>query len=423
MFGFIISAVKIIFLLGFLIFIHETGHFLVAKWCKVRVNEFAIGFGPTIWKKQGKETKYALRLIPLGGFVSMEGEEERSEEKGSFSQASIPKRIAIVAAGATVNIVFGLFVYFGIMMAEDTNITNRVEELLPGYAAETVGIQQGDEIQKINGKAIRLKTDIDKIISESNGEELEITLKRGEEVKNIKVIPTKEVVKTTGIYLSAMNKEEKATEIVSLEKESPAEKAGLQVGDIITKINDIEVLGDTQKVVEVINSQESSEKLRITVKRNQEVIEAELVPIEMPVYYLGITFAKAESTIGNRFYYGFWNTIEFSGSIIENVKMLVSGKVGVEQMMGPVGISSVVSNTKGVKEFLSMMALISLSLGVTNLLPIPALDGGKIVILFVEAIRRKPLKQEVELTIQMLGFAFIIGLSIFITYQDILRIF
>ena len=98
MISFILSAIKIIFLLGFLILIHETGHFVVAKLCKVRVNEFAIGFGPTIWKKQGKETKYALRLIPLGGFVSMEGEEERSLEEGSFSKASIPKRIAIVVA-------------------------------------------------------------------------------------------------------------------------------------------------------------------------------------------------------------------------------------------------------------------------------------------------------------------------------------
>ena len=96
--SFLINAIKVIFLLGLLVFIHEGGHFLVAKLCKVKVNEFAIGFGPTIWKKQGKVTKYAIRLIPLGGFVSMEGEEERSENEGSFSKASIPKRIAIVVA-------------------------------------------------------------------------------------------------------------------------------------------------------------------------------------------------------------------------------------------------------------------------------------------------------------------------------------
>ena len=116
MVGFIISAIKIIFLLGFLILIHEGGHFIVAKLCKVKVNQFAIGFGPQIFSKQGKETKYALRLIPLGGFVSMEGEEQASEAEGAFNKASIPKRIAIVAAGALVNIVFGLIVYFIIVV-------------------------------------------------------------------------------------------------------------------------------------------------------------------------------------------------------------------------------------------------------------------------------------------------------------------
>ena len=107
----LLTILKIIFILGFLIFIHEGGHFIVAKLCKIKVNEFAIGFGPVILKKQGKETLFQLRLIPLGGFCNMEGEEERSEEKGSFSKASIPRRIAVVAAGGVVNIIFALIVY------------------------------------------------------------------------------------------------------------------------------------------------------------------------------------------------------------------------------------------------------------------------------------------------------------------------
>ena len=106
------NAIKIIFLLGFLILIHEGGHCIVAKLCKVKVNEFAIGFGKIIWQKQGKETKYSIRLIPLGGFCSMEGRTEESDEAGSFSKASVWKRMAIVIAGATVNILFGILVYF-----------------------------------------------------------------------------------------------------------------------------------------------------------------------------------------------------------------------------------------------------------------------------------------------------------------------
>ena len=149
MISFIIAALKIIFILGFLVFIHEGGHFLVAKLCKIKVNEFAIGFGPTVWKKQGKETKYALRLIPLGGFVSMEGEEERSDEEGSFSKASIPKRIAVVAAGGLVNIIFALLVYFVLMSFTGNNVSNYVDSVIPDTSAQQVGLMSGDKILKL----------------------------------------------------------------------------------------------------------------------------------------------------------------------------------------------------------------------------------------------------------------------------------
>ncbi len=254
MIAFLISAIKIIFLLGFLIFIHELGHFTVAKLCKVKVNEFAIGFGPTIWRKQGKETKYALRLVPLGGFISMEGEDERSEDERSFSKASIPKRMAIVLAGPLVNIVFSIIVYFIL-------------------------------------------------------------------------------------------------------------------------------------AVTIVN----------------------LVP--------------SEDTFINRLAKGQELTSEFVVSVADNVKQLFTGKVGVDQMTGIVGISEIVSKTNGIKEFVYMLALISISLGVTNLLPIPALDGGKLLILLIEAIRRKPLKEKTEINIQLLGFSILIVLSIFVTYNDIVRIF
>lgn len=243
MIGFLLSAIKIIFLLGFLILIHESGHFFVAKLCKVKVNEFAIGFGPTIWKKQGIETKYAIRLIPLGGFVSMEGEEEASDAEGSFSKASIPKRMAIVFAGATVNILFGIIVYFVLI----------------------------------------------------------------------------------------------------------ASIAGLH--DALTK------------------------------------------------------------------------TMELGSSMIDNLRIMLTKGIDANQMMGIVGISDVVASTAGIKEFLYILSIVSISLGVTNLLPIPALDGGKLVILLIEAIRRKPLKKEIEASLTLLGFSVLIALSVYVTYNDILRIF
>ena len=255
MISFLFNAIKIIFLLGFLILIHEGGHFLVAKLCKVKVNEFAIGFGKVLLQKQGKETKYSLRLIPLGGFCSMEGEEEESEAPDSFSKANVWKRMAIVVAGAAVNIVFGILVYF--------------------ILVTTVGIQFVD---------------------------------------------------------------------------------------------------------------------------------------------------PAKDTIINRIYYGAQGTGEFINAIFESIKTLFSGGIKTDQMVGIVGISEVVVKTNGIINYLNLLAVISVSLGVTNLLPIPALDGGKILILIIEIIRRKPMKIETEAKIQLIGFSVLIALSLFVTYNDILRI-
>ena len=338
MLGFIISAIKIIFLLGFLIFIHELGHFTVAKLCKVRVNEFAIGFGPTIWKKQGKQTRYALRLIPLGGFVSMEGEDEHSEEEGSFSKASIPKRMAIVVAGAAVNIIFAIVVYFVLMAGNGTYVTNEIDSVTEGYPAQEIGLQQGDKIVQINDETVSNRYDLNEALQENTGE---ITLK-------------------------------------------------------------VERNGET-----------------LEYKTSAKAVETE----GYTGYYLGVTLKQAEDNFWNRCINGGIMTKDFLVSIGENLKQLFTGNVGVDQMMGPVGISEVVSQTDGVKEFIYMLALVSISLGVTNLLPIPALDGGKLLILIIEAIRRKPLKEQTEINIQLIGFSFLIGLSLLVTYNDIVRIF
>lgn len=340
MISFLVNSIKIIFLLGLLVFIHEGGHFIVAKLCKVKVNEFAIGFGKTIWKKQGKETVYELKLIPLGGFVRMEGEEEKSSITGSFSNASIPKRVAIVIAGGMVNIIFGLIVYLGLACFSGNYVSNIVDNVIPNYSAEIVGIQENDKIIKINNKNIVTKKDINDILQNVNGEEI-----------------------------------------------------------------------------------------TVLIERNNEKIEYRLKPTEVEygennkMYVLGVNMKQVENTFLNRIYYGFYDTFKFSISIVDNVKQLIMGNVNKDQLMGPVGISNVVSETKGIENYIYIIALISLSLGVTNLMPFPPLDGGKIVLLLIEAVRRKPISQNIENYIQITGFVILITLSVFITYNDVLRIF
>lgn len=238
----ILGIIKIAFLLGFLIFIHELGHFLVAKLFKVKIKQFAIGFGPTIWKKQGKETSYELKLIPMGGFVNMLGEEEPVEDERAYNKKNIPQKIAILLAGGTVNIIFGLLVCIII-------------------ASSILGLKNG--------------------------------------------------IRFTG---------------------------------------------------------------------------------------------------------------EFLGATFQGIGELFTGRIKADQLVGVVGISDMVVETNGLRDFIYLMAVISVSLGITNLLPFPPLDGGKIFLLLIEAIRKKPLKQKTEIGIQMAGFVLLIGLSIFVTYNDIVRI-
>jgi len=417
---FLIAALKIIFILGFLVFIHEGGHFLVAKLCKIKVNEFAIGFGPTIWKKQGKETKYALRLIPLGGFVSMEGEEERSEKEGSFSKASIPKRIAVVAAGGLVNIIFALLVYFVLISFTGNNVSNYVDSVIPDTNAEQVGLMSGDKILKVNGKTIFYKANLDEVLQGCNGETLEVVVERNEEEKTLRLEPMEEKYNYTGIAISSAG--ELNTEVAAIYPNSPADVQGLKTKDIILSVNGVEVQDDAQKLVSEIN-QNIGQMLQFTIERNGEIIDLSITPEVRANYYLGVYLKLAENSFGNNVYYAFFETGEFAFSIVDNLKLLFTGNVSIDQMMGPVGIGEVVAQTNGFADFIYILALVSISLGFTNLLPFPPLDGGKIVILLIEAIRRKPMKQQTELTIQMIGFMFLIGLSIIVTYNDVLRVF
>ena len=413
---FLISAIKIIVLLGVLITIHELGHFMVAKLCKVKVNEFAIGFGPAIWKKQGKETKYTLRLIPLGGYNSLEGEDELSEDEKSFSKASIPKRIAIVLAGAMVNIIFAIVIYFIITASYGTYISNQIGEVLDGYVAQTIELQPDDKIIEIDGQNIRSKKDLNEALEKSEGKEMTTKVERNGEILTYHIKPSELKSKVTGIYLDENCK------IIAVQKGSPSALQGVQANDILRKVNDINVNGDTNIALQEI-SRKDINTMTLTVKRGEEEIAIEVTPDYQTTYLLGVNLKPAEDTFWNRCIHASMQTQDFLVSIVDNLKQLLTGNVGVDQMMGPVGISEVVAKTDGIREFFEMMALISLSLGVTNLLPIPALDGGKILILLIEAIRRKPMKQQTEINIQLLGFAILIALSLYVTYNDILRIF
>ena len=346
----------------------------------------------------------------------MEGEDEASDDVRSFSKASIPKRIAICAAGAIVNILFAMIVYFIVMSTSGVYISNVVDSTIPDYAAEQAGIQSGDIILELNGEKVDNKYDLDGIMQKSTGEEILVKVERNGETLDFHIKPTEVKSKVTGMYL------DDKCQVIMVDKGSSSEKQGIQANDVITKINNVETNGDTNKIIEVLQ-QEETEKISLTIQRGKAEISIEFTPDYVSTYYLGVNMKMAPDTFVNRCYYGLVETKTFLFSIADNVKQLFTGNVGIDQMTGPIGIGEMVSQTNGFKEFIYLMALISISLGVTNLLPIPALDGGKILILIIEAIRRKPMKPENEINIQLLGFSILIALSIYVSYNDILQLF
>ncbi|MCL2354965.1 MAG: M50 family metallopeptidase [Oscillospiraceae bacterium] len=194
--------------------------------------------------------------------------------------------------------------------------------------------------------------------------------------------------------------EEASTQIKQVFLEGPAEVAGIEAGDIIISINNVIVNDDVEQTVYII-ANSPYEEVVVEVRRDGEYLVYTVVSEIITRYVLGLEFSQIESSFLGNVRYGFWETVSFTSEIIEGMVQLFTGRVQPENLMGPVGISHVVTRTQGFAEFISMMALISLAVGVTNLLPFPPLDGGKIVIYLVEIVRRKPIKEETELRIQM----------------------
>lgn len=214
---------------------------------------------------------------------------------------------------------------------------------------------------------------------------------------------------------------ELTSKIKAVYPNSPAQIAGIKEKDIIIKVNGEDVNNNPYKAIELTQNS-NNEEIEYLINRKGEEILIKVVPSIVNRYYLGVTFKTVDKNFLTCIEYGFWDTLNFSASIIDNLKLLFSGNISANQLTGPIGISTMVADTNGFNEFIYLLALISLSLGITNLLPIPPLDGWKVVLYIIEAIRRKPIEEKIQINIELLGFAFMIILSIYVAYNDILRI-
>lgn len=415
---FIIAIIKLIIILGVVTTIHEFGHFIFSKLFKIGVNEFAVGFGPVIFQKKYKDTMYSLRAIPLGGFCAIEGEEGESESENSFAKKNVFQKLVVLVAGATFNAILACVLFVTIAYITPT-YTTKITKFQENSVIEKAGVQVGDTIVSIDGKKVNLQSELVSQNYNLDDSNVEIEYLHNGELKKTTVENAIKDIGYIGISFKISEDKSYATnEIDMVASGGVAVKAGLKAGDKIISLNG-NTIEKAEQITPVIREFPGKE-VNLKIKRNEEVLDINIIPDSKKQFDLGIySTDKVKTTISLAFISAFDNAKTIVGSYVD----LFKGKVGINDMSGIVGIGEVVYKTQGFLEFFNLMAIISLAVGVANLLPFPPLDGGKMVIVTCEAILKKKLPVNVEAIISYIGFGLLILLTIVVTYNDLVRIF
>lgn len=336
-----------ILVFSFIVFIHELGHFLLAKMNKIRVDEFSIGMGPRLISKVKGETRYSWKLFPIGGSCMMGEDDVDDMSEGSFNSKSVWARISVVAAGAIFNFILA-FIFAVIIVGYTGYDKPIISGVVPGFSAEAEGMQAGDRIVRMNGKKINLWREVTYYNMFHPGETVELVYERDGKKHEVTIVPKQD---------------------------------------------------------------------------------------EDGNYLLGVTSPKEykKANVLTAMQYGVYEVKFWIATTLESLKMLVTGNVGVDQLSGPVGIVDVVDDTYQqskaygalvvLMQMLNIGISLSANLGVMNLLPLPALDGGRLVFLIIEAIRGKRVAPDKEGMVHFVGMMLLFALMIFVLFNDLKRIF
>lgn len=435
-----------VLLFELIIFIHEFGHFITAKKSGIKVNEFSLGMGPKIFSFGKGETKYSLRIFPIGGFCAMEGEDEESPEPRAFNNAKVWKRMIVVIAGAVMNIILGFVLMFVVVVQQDAYSSTEVQSFPATSFSSCTGLQSGDVIKEINGYGISTSMDFNYPISTAelktvDGSTLEIYKEDcGNNLYNMAVSLVQDKNnKLSDEQVSKVNEllSKSTNEIV---KAKSKEDAFSIYENYYKKIND--ACGIKDYKVEKIVEKETRKRYTadILVERNGE--EKLLKNVQFFTYttkdnsdpQVSIDFyvKPIEKTFGSVISQTFKQTISTCKMIYASLGGLLTGKFGLKDMSGPIGIASAVTTVaseslssgfmSAVNSIIYVMMIITVNLGLFNMLPFPALDGGRFVFLIIEAIRGKSVPRKVEAIVNGIGMGLLILLMILITANDIFKL-
>ena len=414
----ILTIIKLIIVLGIVATIHEFGHFLFAKLFKMTVNEFSIGFGPKIVQKKHKGTMYSLRWIPLGGYVAIEGEEGESKDENAFSNKAPWKRIIVLVAGVIFNAILATIIFLSVNMFTPTYST-QISMLNVNSVAYESGLRTGDTITKIGDKTTHIYQDI-ALYNDTDVKDVTVEYLRNGNEQSVVVKDAVKEIGYMGVYFDTtkLTKEGNVLTYVDMvEPGMPASKADIKSGDKIIKVNG-ENVTYSEHVVNIISANANKE-VEIVVLRDEKEVTLKVVPNAKTTFDLGILgYEQTETTLATSYYKSISTISQIVGSYVD----LFKGEVAITQLSGIVGIGEVVSKTEGLLDFLSMLAMISLAVGIANILPFPPLDGGKVVLVLIEWITKKKVSPKVEAILSYVGLGLLVLLTIFVTVNDIIRI-
>lgn len=432
----LITIIAFVITIAFLVLVHEWGHFAVARLFRVWVHQFAIGMGPAVWQRKGRETEYSLRIFPIGGYIRMAGEDRESEEDQAvpkerlFTSKPAWQRMMIVLAGPVMNIIAAIFLMIVIVGAFGLPYLE-VAELVPmpdGSPSPSQGIIQiGDRIERVNKQAIYSAQQLQQVIRASAGEKVTMELLRGETRQTVSVKPSWS--DRDGRYIIGVKFAPVSTTntVAKLAPGAFLAQQGLQAGDRVLSVNGIPVWSFWQIRELLLHTQSAT----IVVQRGSQQLTLPEIPVAGRAELELFNGFEPEPlmrriSIGQTIVVGAQRSWDTVVAIVEWLKNLPQqlDKAG-EQVSGPAGIAFVLGQSLqfGLMPFLFVVAVLSLNLGVFNLLPIPALDGSRIIFLLIEMIRGKPIPPEREGLIHYIGFILLIGLIVLVTYNDIMRFF
>jgi regulator of sigma E protease len=422
--------------LGVLVLLHEWGHFVVAKLCGVRVEVFSIGFGRRLWGVKRGDTDYRVSALPLGGYVRMAGDNPAEERTGApYEFLSRPRwqRLLIAIAGPCTNILVAFVVFWGIYafvgMPSETYVRQpAVVAAVPENSAGAAGVEPGDRIIEVNGVSTPAWEDVIAGVDKAKpGDSLSVVVLRGgsQETLNISV-PQSQVSPDSEVGYPALPP---VADDVTIG--SPAEKAGMQSGDEIASINGKPVVTWPQLVEHVRESGGNS--IHFVVRRDGKEIPLDITPMRtmtpdgQMAWLIGVSektseFFERQGLVESTKDAGL-ATISGLRQIGGVLKGLVTGKISVRGLAGPVGIVQLSGQAakSGPLILLGFFASLSLNLAVLNLLPIPILDGGHVLMLAIESVMRRDLSVAVKERFVQVGLVFLLGVFAFVMYSDILR--